>query len=77
MATPELVQDLDEIDDLLAVMAAANPSVDRFVRIPRDPDGRFAREPLQAAVQHGFCIVRWHLASSTGPAHPASTDRDS
>jgi hypothetical protein len=72
-ATPELVDDLDEIDRLLAVMAAANPSVDRFVRLPRGPDGHVAREPLQAAVQHGFRIVAWHLASDTGhgPTRPS------
>lgn len=72
MATPDLVHDLDEIDQLLAVMALANPSVDRFVRIPRRPDGHLEREPLQAAVQHGFCIVRWHLPSGERP-----TSRDS
>lgn len=67
-ATPELVHDLDEIDRLLTIMASANPGVDRFVRLPRGPDGRLARQPLQAAVDHGFRIVRWHLGNYPGPA---------
>jgi deazaflavin-dependent oxidoreductase (nitroreductase family) len=62
LARPELVSDPDEIDRLLAVMTAANPRVGTFVGIPRGPDGRLDRIRLQAAVQHGFRIVRWHLA---------------
>jgi hypothetical protein len=61
LARPELMSDLDEIERLLAVMAAANPSVQAFVGIPRGPDGRLDRTRLQNAVQFGFRIVRWHL----------------
>jgi deazaflavin-dependent oxidoreductase (nitroreductase family) len=61
LARPELVSDLDEIEQLLAVMAAANPSVNAFVGIPKGPDGRLDRTRLQTAVRYGFRIVRWHL----------------
>lgn len=37
-ARPELVSDLDEIDRLLAVMTAANPSVSAVVSVPKGPD---------------------------------------
>jgi hypothetical protein len=60
-ARPELVRDLDEAERLPAVMAAANPRVNAFVRIPRGPDGRLDRTRLQTAVRYGFRIVRWHL----------------
>lgn len=61
LARPELVRDLDEIERLLAAMTAANPSVRAFVGIPKGPDGRLDRVRLEAAVRHGFRIVRWHL----------------
>jgi hypothetical protein len=61
LARPELVRDLDEIEGLLAVMAAANPRVNAFVGIPKGPDGRLDRTRLQTAVRYGFRIVRWHL----------------
>ncbi|MHB1974406.1 MAG: hypothetical protein ACYCR4_09000 [Acidimicrobiales bacterium] len=43
------------------MMRAANPSVDRFVRLPKAPDGRYEPIPLEAAIRHGFCVVRWRL----------------
>jgi hypothetical protein len=61
LARPELVRDLDEVERLLGVMAAANPAVSGFVAIPKGPDGRLDRTRLQAAVHYGFRIVRWHL----------------
>jgi hypothetical protein len=61
LAHPELVGDLDEVERLLGVMAAANPSVNTFVGIPKGPDGRLDRTRLQTAVHYGFRIVRWHL----------------
>jgi deazaflavin-dependent oxidoreductase (nitroreductase family) len=61
VAQPELVKDPDEIERLLAVMTAANPSVNAFVGIPKGPDGRLDRNRLEAAVNYGFRIVRWHL----------------
>lgn len=61
LARPELIRDVDEVERLLAVMGAANPSVYRFVGIPRGSDGRLDRASLEAAVKYGFRIVRWHL----------------
>jgi hypothetical protein len=57
---PDLGKDPDEIERLLGVMAAANPAISRFVRIPKTPDGHFDRPSLAAAVRYGFRIVRWH-----------------
>ncbi len=61
VARPELVKDPDEIERLLAVMTAANPTVSAFVGIPKGPDGRLDRDRLEVAVKFGFRIVRWHL----------------
>src|SRR6266542_373350 len=61
LAQPELIKDYDEIERLLGVMAAANPSVNTFVGIPKGPDGRLDRGRLETAVSYGFRIVRWHL----------------
>jgi hypothetical protein len=61
LARPELVGDLDEIERLLGVMAAANPTVNTFVGIPKGPDGRLDRTRLQTAVRYGFRVVRWQL----------------
>jgi hypothetical protein len=60
-ARPELVEAIDEVDRLLSVILAANPSAGSFVRIPKDADGRLDRDGLQTAIQYGFRIVRWHL----------------
>jgi hypothetical protein len=67
LARPELVTDPDEVERLLEVMMAANPAVRRFAGIPRGPDGRLDRSRLEAAVRHGFKVVRWHL-DEPGPA---------
>jgi hypothetical protein len=61
LARPELIKDPDEIERLLAVMAAANSSVNAFVGIPKEPDGRLDRGRLETAVSYGFRIVRWQL----------------
>ncbi len=61
LARPELIKDPDEIERLLAVMAAANSSVNAFVGIPKGPDGRLDRGRLETAVSYGFRIVRWQL----------------
>jgi F420H(2)-dependent quinone reductase len=55
----ELVRDPDEVERLLGVLTAKNPSIKRFVPIPKQADGRFDRERLAQAIAHGFCIVRW------------------
>src|SRR5262249_53433601 len=61
LARPELVNDPDEIERLLAIMSATNPRVRAFVGIPHGPEGRLDRTRLETAVRYGFRIVRWHL----------------
>jgi hypothetical protein len=56
---PELVRDPAEVDRLLGVMSAKNPMVGRFVPIPKGDDGQYDRARLDAAIRHGFRIVRW------------------
>ena len=60
-ARPELVRDPGEVERLLDVIVAGNPSAARFIPLPRTPDGRLEPAPLAAALDHGFSIVRWHL----------------
>ncbi len=64
-ARPEFVKDPDEIERLIGVMSAENPTVGAFVAIPKGPDGRLDRSRLEAAVKYGFQIVRWHLLKET------------
>ncbi len=64
---PELIDDPAEVDQLLQRMAQLNPALIKFVPLPRAQDGSFELEPLRAAINHGFCVVRWHR-------HPAPTD---
>jgi hypothetical protein len=61
VARPEFVAEPDQVERLLAVMAAANPRVRSFVGIPEDADGRLDRDRLLAALRYGFRVVRWHL----------------
>ena len=61
LAYPELVSDPEKVEQLLAVMAASNRSVNAFAGIPKRPDGSLDPARLQAALHHGFRIVRWHL----------------
>jgi len=61
LARPELIQDPDEIERLLAVMTAANPTVSAFVGIPKGLNGQLDHGRLETAVKYGFRIVRWHL----------------
>jgi deazaflavin-dependent oxidoreductase (nitroreductase family) len=63
-AHPEFVKDPDEVERLIGVMAAANPTVGAFVGIPKRADGRLDRGRLETAVKYGFMIVRWHLGES-------------
>jgi len=62
-ARPELVRDPDEVQRLLGIMTAANPMLTRFIPIPTDTQGRFDQQRLDAALNYGFRIVRWHLGS--------------
>lgn len=61
-ARPELVTDPAEVERLLGAIARENPRAARFVPIPRLPDGHLDPDVLAAAIDHGFSIVRWHLA---------------
>jgi hypothetical protein len=47
MARPEVIKDPDEIERLLAVMAAANHSINAFIRIPKGPYGRLEHVVLR------------------------------
>ncbi|HUN31975.1 MAG TPA: nitroreductase/quinone reductase family protein [Trebonia sp.] len=60
-AEGELVTEAGEVEHLLGVIARENPRAARFVPIPRQPDGRLEPQALEAALRHGFGIVRWHL----------------
>ena len=51
-----------EVERLLGVIGEKNPRATRFIPIPRLPDGGLEPEALDAALRHGFCIVRWHFA---------------
>lgn len=60
-ARPELVRDQDEVVRLLGVMKAGNPASDRFIPLPKGPDGKPEPQALAQAIKYGFCIVLWHL----------------
>jgi deazaflavin-dependent oxidoreductase (nitroreductase family) len=60
VARPELVRDAKEADRLLRRMVASNPRLSSFVPFI-ERDGTIERSKLEAALDHGFCVVRWHL----------------
>jgi hypothetical protein len=60
-ASGELVTDAAEVERLLGVITRENPRAARFIPIPRRPDGRLEPDALDAALRHGFSIVRWHV----------------
>jgi F420H(2)-dependent quinone reductase len=60
-AIPELVGDAAEVERLIGVIARENPRASSFITLPRRPDGRLEPDALDAALRHGFRIVRWHL----------------
>ena len=60
IARPELVKDVVEVERLLHRMAASNPRVTSFVPVI-GANGHIDRGKLEAAVNAGFRIVRWHL----------------
>jgi hypothetical protein len=68
LARPEVASGAGEIERLLAVITAANPMAGRFAAIPYGPDGRLDRARLDAAVRHGFRIIRWHPDRTETPA---------
>ncbi len=60
-ARAELVTDPAEAERLLGVITGKNPRAARFIPNPRRSDGRLDPDALEAALRHGFCIVRWLL----------------
>jgi hypothetical protein len=62
-ARPELVRKADEVERLLGVMLAENPRLSSFVPFI-EQDGTVDQGKLQTALDHGFCILRWHLDGS-------------
>jgi hypothetical protein len=63
-ARPEFVQDVDEVDRLLALMMTGNPRITSFVPFI-DPDGHVDRGKLENALSYGFAIIRWRLDGET------------
>jgi hypothetical protein len=59
-ATPELISDPVQVDELLMTMMKTNPRAAAFIGISRDGDGHFDRAGLDNAIKYGFRIVRWH-----------------
>jgi hypothetical protein len=59
-ARPEFVRDPGEVKQLLQKMMDGNPRLASFVPFI-DSDKRIDEARMAAALQHGFCIVRWHL----------------
>jgi hypothetical protein len=61
-ARPELVREPGEVERLIDVIIAVNPSAGKSIPLPRMADGHLEPDALAAAFDHGFAIVRWHLA---------------
>ena len=63
-ARPQLIGEPSQVEGLLGVMAAANPMLNRFVPIPKTPEGRLDPPSLSNAIENGFRIVRWQLTGT-------------
>jgi F420H(2)-dependent quinone reductase len=61
LARPEIIDQPAEVGRLLGIMTEASPMAGRFVAIPRNPDGTFDADRLEAATRWGFRVIRWHL----------------
>jgi len=59
-AVPDVIQSGPEVRRLLEKMLTANPRLASFVPFVR-PGEQIDHAQLAAAVEHGFCIVRWQL----------------
>jgi hypothetical protein len=59
-ARPEFIREASAVEQQLRTMMAGNRRVTSFVPVI-GPDGEIDRDKLTAAVNHGFCIIRWHL----------------
>ena len=65
-AHADLITDPAEVERLLGVIAVGNPRAMRYLPIPRDGDGRLDPGAREAAIGHGFRVVRWHLDPAGG-----------
>lgn len=61
LARPEIISDVDAIEQLLAIIIGANPTAERFVGVGTGPDGRLDRGRLETSGRYGFRVVRWHI----------------
>ena len=71
---PELVRHPVEVDRLLGVMSATNPTVGRFVPIPKQADGHYDRSRTSAGSRrspHSTSATPSGRASATGTARSA------
>ena len=57
---PEFVRNVDEVAGLVDRMIAVNPRAAGFMPFV-GPGGETDTGRLEAAVRHGFAIIRWHL----------------
>jgi hypothetical protein len=60
LARPEFIRDADQVERLLRRMTAVNPRVASFIPFV-GRGGQIDRGKVQAAVDHGFSIIRWYL----------------
>jgi hypothetical protein len=60
LARPEFIRDVDEVERLLRQMTASNPRAASFIPVI-GRDGQIDRAELQAAIDYGFSIIRWHI----------------
>jgi deazaflavin-dependent oxidoreductase (nitroreductase family) len=67
LARPELIRDVDEVDQLLRRVLARNPRITSFAPVA-GPDGQIERTRVEAAVRYGFAVVRWRLSDCTRTA---------
>jgi hypothetical protein len=66
LARPELVRDPTDVEALLRKMMTINPRLASFVPfIGRG--GEIAPDKLRAAIEYGFCVVRWHVTDPLAP----------
>jgi hypothetical protein len=59
LARPEFISNVDEVERLLRRMIGVNRRVTAFVPV-MGSDGQIDPNRLEAAVEHGFRIIRWH-----------------
>jgi hypothetical protein len=63
LARPELIREADDVTRFLGLMLANNLRLSSFVPFV-ERDGTIERGKLQRALDHDFCVVRWHLDRS-------------